>query len=96
MKQNVKSHLGYMPQSSGILVLDIHGMNKFQAQTLIDSRLKNAGKSVYRIRIIHGYHSGTELKTMIKKIYGGNNSKVLRIEYGLNPGETDLVLREFL
>ena len=44
--------------------------------------------------MIHGYHSGTALRDMIRREYG-NNSKVKRIEFGLNQGETDLVLREF-
>ena len=79
--------------SAGIVEIDIHGMNKYQAKTFIESRLKKADKSVYRLRIIHGYHSGTELRDMVRKELG-TNKKVLRIEMGLNPGETDLILRE--
>ncbi len=79
--------------SAGIVEIDIHGMNKYQAKTFIESRLKKAEKSVYRLRIIHGYHSGTELRDMVRKELG-TNKKVLRIEMGLNPGETDLILRE--
>lgn len=79
--------------SMGIIEMDLHGMNAYQAKTFIDSRLKSAKKDVYRLRLIHGYHGGTNLKTMILKTYK-NNPKVLRIELGLNQGVTDLVLRE--
>ena len=77
----------------GITEIDIHGMNKYQAKILLESRIKSAPKSTYRLRIIHGYHGGTELQNMVRKEFGANK-KVLRVEMGLNPGETDLVLRE--
>jgi len=72
---------------------DVHGMTKYQAKIYIDSCLNKARGGVYRIRVIHGYNSGTELRDMIRKEYS-KNSKVLRLEVGLNQGETDLVLRE--
>lgn len=77
----------------GIITIDIHGCNSFQAKTLIDSRLRSLPKSVYRLRIIHGYNLGTELQKMVRKAYS-KHPRVLRIELGLNQGETDLVLRE--
>lgn len=81
--------------NSGIIELDLHGMTKVQAKQSIESQLKRASKNVYRIRIVHGFHSGTEIKEMIKKSYGaGKHQNVLRLEFGLNPGETELVLRE--
>ena len=79
--------------SAGIVELDIHGMNKYQAKIFIESRLKKSDKSVYKLKIIHGYHGGTELRDMVRKELAANK-KVLRIEMGLNQGETDLVLRE--
>lgn len=77
----------------GIIELDLHGMNTYQAQIAIDSRLKRAKGGVYRIRLIHGYHGGTALRDFIRKTYR-SHPKVIRIELGINPGETDLVLRE--
>lgn len=79
--------------NSGIMELDIHGMTKYQAKISIDSMLKRADRSIYRIRVIHGYHSGTELKNMVQKLYRSHN-KVKRVELSLNPGITDLVLRD--
>ncbi|MCD2493580.1 Smr/MutS family protein [Lacrimispora sp. NSJ-141] len=80
--------------SMGIVEVDIHGMNRFQAKNLIAGRLKRAGGDIYRIRVIHGYHNGTSLKDMVRKEFRGH-PKVLRVEVAMNPGETDLVLREF-
>lgn len=79
--------------SAGIIEVDIHGMNKYQAKIFIESKLKSAPKSTYRIRVIHGYHGGTELQSLIRKEFL-SNKKVLRIEVGLNPGVSDIVLRE--
>ena len=78
---------------AGILEIDIHGMTKRQAKTLLENRIMRAGGGVYRIRVIHGYRGGTELRDMVRGELA-RNKKVLRIEVGLNPGETDLVLRE--
>ena len=79
---------------AGILELDLHGRNTYQAKIAIDSQLKRARSGVYRLRLIHGYHGGTALRDMIRETYR-HHPRVLRVELGLNPGETDLVLREF-
>ena len=47
-----------------------------------------------RIRVIHGYTRGTALRDFIRSRYR-HHPKVLRVEAGLNPGATDLVLREY-
>ena len=79
---------------AGIVEIDVHGMNKYQAGVYIDSQIRKAKGSVYRIRVIHGYNRGTELKQFVRKTYGKNHPRVLRVEQGLNPGESDLVLKE--
>ena len=81
--------------SSGIIELDIHGMTKYQAKICIDSQLKKADSSLYRIRIVHGYHNGTQLKELVLTTYR-SNPKVKRIEVGLNQGITDLILRDII
>ena len=78
---------------SGIIEVDLHGMTQVQARTAVESSLKRASKSVYRLRLIHGYNSGTALRDMLRKEFAGHK-KVLRVELGMNPGATDLVLRE--
>lgn len=70
--------------------LDVHNMTKTQAVTAIDAALRRADAGVYRIRVIHGYHGGTVLRDAVY----AKHPKVKRIELGMNPGETDLILRE--
>ena len=78
---------------SGFLEIDVHNMTRTQAIAAIDAKLRRANASVYRLRVIHGYHSGTVLRDAVRAHYKGH-PKVKRIEIGLNPGETDLVLRD--
>ncbi len=73
--------------------VDVHYMTKVQAIAAIDARLRRADSSVYRLRVIHGYHGGTVLRDAVRAHYK-DHPKVIRIELGLNPGETDLILRE--
>ena len=73
--------------------LDVHAMPRVQAEAAIDAALRRADRGVYRIRVIHGYHGGTVLRDMVRSRYA-RHPKVLRIELGLDPGQTDLVLRE--
>ena len=79
--------------SESIIELDVHGMTLYQAQIAIDASLRRAG-GAYRIRVVHGYRGGTALRDGIRERYAAH-PKVKRIELGLNPGQTDLVLREF-
>ena len=81
--------------NAGIIEIDLHGMNYSQAKTFIDRQLEKANRSVYYIRLIHGYHGGTDLKNMVQEEYSyGRHPKVIRIKPGNNPGITELVLRE--
>ena len=82
-----------MNMDKPIIEIDIHGMNKVHAKTYIDGILKKAGKNVFRIEIIHGFHGGSSLRDMVRSTYK-NNPKVKRIELGLNNGATTLILRE--
>ncbi|MDF2486417.1 MAG: hypothetical protein K0R46_2585 [Herbinix sp.] len=79
--------------TTGILELDIHGMTRYQAKVYLDSQLKKTKNDIYRIRVIHGYQSGTQLRDLVRKEYA-HHPKVIRVEIGLNQGSTDLILRE--
>ena len=82
--------------TTGIIEVDIHGMTAYEAKSHIDNILRKANGSVYRIRVIHGYHGGTSLKSMLTDEYSYERSKkVKKIQGGSNPGITELVLREF-
>lgn len=73
--------------------VDLHGMMRADAMRAIDRALAAAGPMVYQIQLIHGYHRGTSLRSMIQDEYRWHE-KVLRIMPGDNPGITILVLRE--
>ena len=77
----------------GFLEIDVHNMTQVQAIVAIDAKLRRADASAYRLRVIHGYHSGTAIRDAVRTHYK-KHPKVIRIEIGLNPGETDLILRE--
>lgn len=79
--------------NQGITELDVHGMTTYQAKICISSSLKKAKSDIYVLRIIHGFHSGTKIKEMIRKEFKGN-PKVKRIEVSMNQGITDLILRD--
>ena len=79
--------------SGGFLEIDVHNMTRTQAITAIDARLRRADASVYRLRVIHGFHGGTVLRDAVRTHYK-DHPRVKRIEIGLNQGETDLILRE--
>ena len=79
--------------NTGIVEVDIHGMTRYQAKICLDNQLKKAKKDTYRLRVIHGYQGGTQLRDLVRKEYS-RHSKVLRVEIGLNQGSTDLILRE--
>ncbi len=80
--------------TNAVLELDLHGCTVYQAEIAIDAALRRAKAGTYRIRLIHGYQGGTALKNMIRTRYR-SHPKVLRLEMGMNQGQTDLVLREY-
>lgn len=91
---DLRAQKGYIMVSPGIVEINLHGFTKVQARVAINRALISATGAVYRIRLVHGYQHGTELRDMIRGAYK-KHPKVLRLELGLNPGQTDLVLREF-
>lgn len=84
-----------MALTTGIIEIDLHGCRTAQAKEKVDAALRTAGPSVYRLRLIHGYHGGTGIRRMLEEEYGfGREPRVLRLAPGVNPGVTELVLRE--
>ena len=77
----------------GFVKIDLHGLRQDEAIKVIDKAIKAADSTTYQIQLIHGYHRGTNLRTMIKEWYQ-YDPKVKRIMPGDNPGITVLVLRE--
>ena len=79
--------------SGPFIKIDLHGKTRQEAIKVIDKALAGAGPSVYQIQLIHGFHHGTSLRSMIRDEYR-YDSKIKRIIPGDNPGITVLVLRE--
>lgn len=80
---------------TGIVELDVHGMRTEEAVSLIQKKVNEAKNNVYRIRVIHGYHGGTRIRTAIREEFSyGREPKVKRIVMGQNEGITELILRE--
>jgi len=80
----------------GIIEIDVHGMNTEEAINAVAQKVQSAAKSVYRIRVIHGYHGGTRIRNAIREEFSyGREPKVRRIEMGNNQGITELILREY-
>ena len=79
--------------SSAFVKIDLHGMTQEEAIRVIDKAIAQAGPTTYQLQLIHGYHRGTNLRTMIYDWYR-YEPKVKRIIPGDNPGITILVLRE--
>jgi DNA-nicking Smr family endonuclease len=73
--------------------IDLHGMRQDEAMQAIDRAIAAADATTYQIHLIHGYHRGTNLRTMIHDWYQ-YEPKVKRIIPGDNPGITVLVMRE--
>ncbi|MBR3643707.1 MAG: Smr/MutS family protein, partial [Parasporobacterium sp.] len=71
----------------------LHGLLRTEAMQKIDAALKEADRGTYQIRLIHGYHRGSSLRTMIREEYRYCSS-ILRIIPGENEGITIFVLRE--
>lgn len=82
--------------AGGIIEMDVHGMSMEEAHVAVARQVAAAGGGVYRVRVIHGYHGGTRIRSMLREEFSyGREPKVLRVEMGDNQGITELVLREY-
>ncbi len=82
--------------STGIIEIDLHGSDYETGLNKVEDVVRKADRSVYRIRVIHGYHGGNMLRRMLQEEFQyGRSEKVLRIQGGTNPGLTELILREY-
>ncbi len=77
---------------SAIVTVDLHTMNCYQAKIKLDSVLKKADTSVYKIVVVHGFNGGESLKEMVQTYV--NHPKVIEIEKSSNKGQSILVLRK--
>lgn len=85
-----------MKITGGIFEIDLHGCNYEEGLKKTEEAVNSANSSVYRIRVIHGFHGGNRLKKMLEEEFSyGRSDKVLRVVGGSNQGITELILREY-
>lgn len=85
-----------MHLTSGIIEIDLHGCTYEEGLKKTEQAVNSANSSVYRVRVIHGFHEGNSLKRMLQEEFSyGRSKKVLRVVGGSNQGVTELILREF-
>jgi len=80
--------------TSGVQIIDLHGKNTYQTKIAVDAALRRAKGGTYRLRLIHGFHSGTALRDFIRAEYG-QHPNVKRLFFSPDGGTTELVLREY-
>lgn len=73
--------------------IDLHGLRQEEAVRVIDKAISSAGPATYQLQLIHGYHRGTNLRSMIQDWYQ-SDPRIKRIMPGDNPGITVLVMKE--
>ena len=73
--------------SDPIVKIDLHGLRQEEAIRTIERTLSSVSAATYQLQLIHGYHRGTSLRSMIKEWYQ-NDSRILRIMPEDNPGIT--------
>ena len=79
--------------SAPFVKVDLHGLRQEEAIRVIDRAIAAADASTYQIQLVHGYHRGTSLRSMIYEEYR-YEKKIKRIIPGDNPGITVLVMKE--
>lgn len=80
--------------SPGIITVDLHGKNTYQARITVDALLRRAERGTYRLRLIHGCHTGTALRDFLRETYACH-PRVKRLILSPDGGTTELVLREY-
>ncbi len=81
--------------SEPIITIDVHGMTVEKALDAIHKKVNGAGKAVYEVRVIHGFHGGTRIRSAVRDEFGyGREPKVKRVQPGDNEGITRLILKE--
>lgn len=94
MRRRMRGASGWIGKMNDAFVkIDLHGLRQDEAIRVIDMAIASAGPATYQLQLIHGYHRGTNLRSMIRDWYQGD-PRVKRIMPGDNQGITVLVMKE--
>ncbi len=81
--------------SEPIITIDVHGMTVEKALEAIHKKVNDAGNAVYEVRVVHGFHSGTRIRSAVRDEFAyGREPKIKRVQPGDNEGITRLILKE--
>lgn len=72
------------------ITVDLHGETVDSARRILTQRLKSLGKDTREVVVIHGYHGGTALLSMVRSF---KHPKLERKIVGLNNGETVFIIK---
>lgn len=72
------------------MTVDVHGMTAEQARRLLLQKIETLPKDYGQITVIHGYHAGNRLQTMVRREL--KHSRLRRRILTMNAGETILVI----
>ena len=74
-----------------VMTVNLHQMNTAQARDWLYQKVTAAPKEIREIEVIHGFHGGTALQTMVRKSF--RHPRVQSKVLGLNSGSTILILK---
>lgn len=74
----------------GTAVIDLHNETRESGKRRLTEKLKTLPKGTYELVVIHGYHSGTVLRDMVRSF---KHPKVERKILGMNQGETIFLIK---
>lgn len=72
--------------------VDIHGMRAAEAKRQLERLIAAADKDIREIVVIHGYHSGSALRDMVRREL--QHPRIQQKILSLNQGETTLLLKK--
>lgn len=72
--------------------IDIHGLTEQVAIKTLEKFIVACNKTVNKIVVIHGYHSGNALKDMVRNSNKLRSKRIRRRKLTMNQGETILEL----
>jgi DNA-nicking Smr family endonuclease len=73
------------------VTIDLHGETRESGRKILTQRLNTLPKDTREVVVIHGYHSGTALQSMVRSF---KHPKVERRIIGLNNGETIFLIKK--
>ena len=75
-----------------IVTVDLHNMYEDEAKRYLERMLKCLDVSIKEVVVIHGHHSGTKIRDMVRtKLH---SKRIERVFLWYNQGRTSLILKE--